>query len=302
MFTPILSGIARLARQQAIPYVVCPHSPYHPELLQKNRLRKRLYSEFFERPLLNAARAVYLLSSSDEPYLRSFGVHAPVIVLPKGFDPHVAPAPVPAGVRTENDIRLLFLGRLDAHTKGLDLLITGLAQALRAAKLPQTTRLRLAGPDWGSRAALEKMATRLGIRDHLEFAGPVSRIEKWEHLAWADLVVLTSRFEGFPMVIVEAMAASRPVLLSAEAGISEIVQAADCGFITPPAAGDIADTLATAVNKRAIWAAMGERGRRYANQHLRWDRIADEALQQFTDLLPPPADRPPPAPVHEPHG
>jgi len=80
-------------------------------------------------------------------------------------------------------------------------------------------------------AELETLVRELGLADRFYFAGGVTRLR--EHLAGADIFVLPSRSEGFSNAIVEAMAASLPVVATAVGGNAEAVQDGVTGFIVP---------------------------------------------------------------------
>src|ERR1700730_527646 len=86
MFYPPNLALGGAARRAGIPYVVCPHDPYHPELLRRGRWRKLLYGIFYERPFLNAASAIQVLAQKHRNLLWSYGVRRPVFVVPNGFD------------------------------------------------------------------------------------------------------------------------------------------------------------------------------------------------------------------------
>lgn len=98
---------------------------------------------------------------------------------------------------------ILCAGRLVAQ-KDFALALAAFARLERPA-----ARLVLLG-DGAERAALERLAMRLGIAGRVEFAGHVADIAPW--LARADLFLLSSRFEGYPAVLVEALAAGVPVV------------------------------------------------------------------------------------------
>jgi hypothetical protein len=63
------------------------------------------------------------------------------------------------------------------------------------------------------------------------------------------------------------------------------VNEAGSGFITKPDAHAIADALVSAIKNRKDWPEMGQRGRAFAMQHMTWDHIAQQGLQQFMSLL-----------------
>ncbi len=124
------------------------------------------------------------------------------IVMP---NPITKPAPVGAMARLLSAPSAIAIGRLHPQ-KGFDLL-------LRAFD-----RLQDKYPDWQltilgegpMRAELEALRSQLQLTDRVHFPGLVTNVR--EYLAQADLFVMPSRFEGFPMALCEAMACGLPVL------------------------------------------------------------------------------------------
>jgi glycosyltransferase involved in cell wall biosynthesis len=107
---------------------------------------------------------------------------------------------------------ILGVGRLTGE-KGFDLLVRAMPQ------LPGR-RLLLAG-DGPERASLEALAASLDVDDRVEFAGWVS--EPWASRFRPDLVVVPSRFEAMPLVVLEAMRAGIPVVATRVGGTPELV-------------------------------------------------------------------------------
>lgn len=121
---------------------------------------------------------------------------------------------------------IIAVGRL-VHLKGHDLLLRALAK-LRAT---WDARLVLVG-DGEDRESLERLATHLGVRDAVLFAG--QQLDPWRWMARANAVALTSRTEAFPSVLVEAMAVGVPILATdSSAGVRECLLDGACGLIVP---------------------------------------------------------------------
>ncbi len=117
------------------------------------------------------------------------------------------------------------------RVKGHDIFIT--AAAMIVASYPDA-RFSIAGevlePDYYSE--LQNLIAKLNISGHVQFTGGVTDVR--EHLAGADIFVLPSRSEGFSNAIVEAMAASLPVVATSVGGNGEAVADNISGFIVPP--------------------------------------------------------------------
>ncbi|MDC0736827.1 glycosyltransferase family 4 protein [Cognatishimia sp. SS12] len=149
--------------------------------------------------------------------------------------------------------KLLFVGRL-AAVKGLPVLL----QAMQAA--PDLT-LDIIG-DGPDRAALEAQAQGLGLSARVRFLGYKSQSEVAEALIENDIFVLPSFAEGVPVVLMEAMAAARPVVTTRIAGVPELVKDGASGLLVPP--GDIAaltEALVRLASDPERQKAMGTEGR-----------------------------------------
>jgi glycosyltransferase involved in cell wall biosynthesis len=115
------------------------------------------------------------------------------------------------------------LGRLDRQ-KGYDVLLHALSALPDAA-------LVLVG-DGPERWALEALASSLGLDERVCFAG--WQAEPRRYLTTFDVLALPSRFEGFPLAVVEAMLAELPVVASAVGSVPEAVREGETGLLVPP--------------------------------------------------------------------
>ena len=150
------------------------------------------------------------------------------------WDSPVAPLRTPGAtvVTTVGNIR---------RVKGHDVLITAAASVVQ--RFPDVT-FNIAGevlePEYFEE--LQQLIRRLGLSEHFHFAGGVTDLRR--HLSAADIFVLPSRSEGFSNAIIEAMAASLPVVATAVGGNAEAVKDSVSGFIVPP---DDAAALSAAI-------------------------------------------------------
>jgi len=112
------------------------------------------------------------------------------------------------------------------------------------------------------------------LRERVEFLGWVDRPE--ELLAASDVLVCSSRFESFGMVLVEAMASGVPVVSTQAGGPAEIVVDGETGYLVPPDHPDlIADRVMTLLEDGNLRSRMGEAGRIRARDRFDLRRYAD---------------------------
>lgn len=135
--------------------------------------------------------------------------------------------------------RLVCVGRI-CEQKGQLLLVEALARVRDRGVHCQVV---FAG-DGPLRPTLERLARELGVTDRITITGWIDGGRVRQELADARALVLPSFAEGLPVVIMEALAMSRPVISTFVAGIPELVVPGECGWLVP--AGD-AEALAAAM-------------------------------------------------------
>lgn len=146
----------------------------------------------------------------------------------------------------------------------------------------QPWRLRLIG-DGPLLAESKVLASSLGIEGRVEFTGLRTDVETL--LAQSDVFVLSSRFEGLPISIIEAMRAGLPVVASDVGGVSELVDAAT-GILVP--AGDVAGlagNLRRLLCDTELRARLGAGGRRKFEMNFRASSMIQKTLGVYDACL-----------------
>lgn len=239
--------VAMLAKElTGIPYSFMLHGP--ADLFEPYRwaLSEKAARARFVSTISNYARSQLMFFSDPDHWHKFHIIHCGVA--PARYD-------TPAPARDDDEVRLVFVGRL-AAVKGLRVLFKVL-ETLR----PELPNLRMTivgdGPD---RKRLEQAAEGLG--NMVRFTGYMSQDEVAETLAASDICVLPSFAEGVPVILMEAFASGLPVIATQVAGVGELVVDGESGFLVPP--GD-EDSLADRIRRLAadpdLRARMGQTGR-----------------------------------------
>jgi glycosyltransferase involved in cell wall biosynthesis len=190
-------------------------------------------------------------------------------------------AHVRAQARRELGIRdeylWLAVGRLEAVKDYPSLL-------LAMTRTPEKTRLLVLGA--GPRECeLVELAERLGLKQRVHFAGFEPNVVRW--MRAADGFVLSSRYEGLPMVLLEAGACGVPVVATDVPGTREVVVNGETGWLAP--AGDaqkLAKTMMKLMHMPAdAQHAMGERARRHVTEHFSLEAVLDRWERLYAELL-----------------
>ncbi|HET8611955.1 MAG TPA: glycosyltransferase [Sphingomonas sp.] len=245
----IVSGLwnyATMAARRAlvggrVPYVVFAHGMLDPWFRRAYPLKglvKQMSWLVNEGPLLNNATAV--LFTSEEERVQAHRVFRPYRLKERVVRYGTADVAGDAAAQIAafreaapalGERRfLLFLGRIH-QKKGCDLLIDAFAN--QAGRDPGLD-LVIAGPDHvGWRPALEERARRLGVSDRIHWPGMLSGDRKWGAFRACEAMILPSHQENFGIVVAEAMACEKPVLVSDKVNIWREVAGAGAGLVAP---------------------------------------------------------------------
>jgi glycosyltransferase involved in cell wall biosynthesis len=160
---------------------------------------------------------------------------------------------------------LLVVGRLRIR-KGVDVLLAAMPELLRRHP---AARLLIAG-DGEHRAALERAAAALALGEAVSFLGRADAMRVRRLLRGAAALVVPSIYEGMPLVVLEAMEASVPVVASRVSGIPEVVEDGRTGWLVPPEEpASLAVALAAALDDPAAASRRGAAGRRLLAERFR---------------------------------
>ena len=147
-------------------------------------------------------------------------------------------------------------------------------------------------------AEAEALTAELGLREAVRFLG--ARDDVPAVMSAADGYVMSSAWEGMPMVLLEAAAAGLPIVATAVGGNGEVVRDGESGFLVPARDSEVlrAGMLRLMALPEEQRRAMGERGREHvrANYGLqrvaeRWERVYWDALARKGFTLEPSASR-----------
>lgn len=273
-----LWAAAREAGRAGVPYVVSLRGMLEQDLIErKSAIWKAALIGFVEKRSLEGAAAIHVTSGREADEAAAFGFSLRrVCEIPNGVDVDrsvVAISPAMSAV-IEQGPYVLFLGRIN-WKKGLDRLIESMSSA-------PGVRLIVAGNDEeGYTSELKSLVTRRALQQRVIFAGPVYGDDKAALIAWARALVLPSYSENFGNVVLEAMAAARPIIVSAAVGVADIVRDNGCGVVIDGGAEQLGRAIERLVADRDTADEMGRRGKTVAARYS-WDSVAAqmEALYQ----------------------
>jgi glycosyltransferase involved in cell wall biosynthesis len=195
----------------------------------------------------------------SEESRKKFNIQSAAII-PNGIDQKLFEA------RTSDGDYIAYIGRIQIHNKGLDTLVEAMTSV--------SAKLAIAGKG-KDEARLRSLIEKSDAADRIALIGYLREQEKTDFLANSKVVIVPSRYEGQGIVVLEAAACGKPVIVS---DIPELKYAVDAGFALSfqiDDAKDLTKKIVFLLENEPERKEMGLKAREYAKDFT-WDWIAKE--------------------------
>ena len=268
-------GIWPQLKKLGIPYIVLPHGELGDEAQKKKWLKKKVANVLLFNRFVNNSIAVQCLSRRElettrfgkERFVATNGVELP---------------PTQKEKFNGESVNITYIGRLDAFHKGLDLLVSAV-EGIHDCLV--NTVVNIYGPDiLGRKAPLEELIAGANVGDIVKLHSEVSGAEKERILLDSDLFIQTSRFEGTPLGVLEAMSYGIPCIVTDGTTLAGKIEEAEAGWNAGDNAGPISDAIIKAIRERAEWKSIGLNGRALVAQQYCWDVIMKDTIREYEKL------------------
>ncbi len=286
---PNAPAAALVAQMRKLPLVISMHGS-DVFMAEKNRA-------FGSAARWCFARAKWITACSDELMQRALAIGADenkTELIPYGADAkafHVHPDDaqrVRAQLHLQNDdVMILAVGRL-VYKKGFEFLVAAMPEILQRAP---NARLVLVG--YGDlRDELEAQARALDLNGRVTFAGRVPRQEIPAYFAASDIVSVPSvrdaagNVDGLPNVVLEGMAAGKPIVASNIAGFPDVIGDGESGLLVPEKnSRALADAIVQLAHDAALRANLGANAREKIHTRLNWDNVARRFIEVYERVV-----------------
>ena len=265
-------------RKNGIPYVIVPHGELGKEAQQKKHLKKKAANLLLFNRFTRNALAIQCLSDrecEETAFGRKRFVGTNGVEIPERKKEAFS----------RDGVKIVYIGRLDAYHKGLDLLIEAIA-LIKPVLLDSGCRVEIYGPDYAGRYDnIARLIDEYRVQDIVSLNHEILGDDKINKLLDSDVFVQTSRFEGMPLGILEAMSYGLPCVVTEGTALGDEITASHAGWVAKTTAKSIADCLSKAVHDRLHWAEFGNNGRNAIIERYSWDVIAAKTVSQYETIL-----------------
>jgi len=174
-----------------------------------------------------------------------------------------------------NKVTLLFIGSV-GNRKGVPILLHSVSITIRNRN---DVRLLLVGPEEysGELYEMQQLASDLLPKSSYEFTGAIYGKQKIEKFSECDIFVFPSNNENFPLVVIEAMAAARPIICTSVGAVPEYLEhGKSCLFVRPGDPDDLAQKIEWMLANPCDAIEMGKRAKKIFQERLVQEKIMEK--------------------------
>ena len=194
----------------------------HGMIISDGRIRIRLLDIILTRPLINKSQSIFVLTEIELNAISNLNIKSPARILPNGINVNVSNKQ-----KCNQNKKVIFCSRLEKR-KGVGKFIE-LANTFKDSSID----FEIYGPDGGELELVHSEISSKNLMRTLKYNGALQAQQVQEVLLETDLLILPSKDEPFPMVILEALAVGTPVLIMPSCGFAKNLDNFESNFVAP---------------------------------------------------------------------
>lgn len=280
LYDVVGNAIIKEIVKSKIPYVIIPRSEFTKKAQRRKWYKKKIANFLICNKYAKKAASIHYLTrqeyedSGDKWNKNHF-------IIPNGIN-------IPRNRKvafSTNGIKCIFLGRVEPYQKGLDLLIEACG-VIKNNLLDSRCSIIICGPNIEKKKNyLVKLIHQKGLSSIVQFKDAVYSVEKEQALVNSDVFVLTSRFEGLSMALLEALSYGVPCIVTPGTNFDCEIGKYDAGWTASCSKEGIASAfLSMLKTSPSEWKTKSENALLLAN-NFQWEKIALNSHIEYKKIL-----------------
>lgn len=290
-YIPFHSAFGKICERMNLPYFITPQGGLTSLAQGIKPIKKKLGNILFMQHFAKNAKALFATSQNEANDMMKYYPNSKIFILPNGIDEKLLflePKMNKKDLKefcNEDDLILGFIGRLDVYHKGIDLLFSAI-KSLQENGYGNNIRLVMIGPfnTKADRNEIISLVNSLKYPDKVMIVGPAYDDDKWQWLKTFDIFIHTSRFEGLPVAVLEAMAFGKPCIVTPGSNVQNIISVSNGGFLCNGSIDSIASAIYESKERKGELPKLGNNARTYVASHLTWRIIAQQSISIMETL------------------
>ncbi|ETT01370.1 glycosyltransferase family 4 protein [Providencia alcalifaciens] len=255
--------------------ILVPHCSLLNISVNRKKIKKIIYLYFFKKIALNRISSIQYLNSfeKENSYLKNDKLNS--FILYNGV------SEIPYNKKNFDKLNFFYLGRCDVYHKGIDILIKGISHV----NPYYINEFNIFGASLEEEAKIKKIISNIPNNISIKIHPPIFNQDKDNILSEYNIYIMTSRYEGLPVSVIEALSYGCICLLSEGTNLSKLVEKYGCGY-------EINDafTISNAVEKISTLSQselmhMSDKAKNLVADNFLWRKIAIESVNFYQNLI-----------------
>ncbi len=265
--------------KEKVPYIIIPRGEFTEAAQAQKHVKKMVANRLFMNRYMKGACAIQYLTQKEKDDSK----------ICKGYPGLV----IPNGTQEKENIKQQFspdelcftyIGRIDVYHKGLDLLIQA-CNLVKMELIRNSVIIKIYGPDRDGRLdEMKNLVEKFGLTTVIRFLDAVVDPEKKKVLLDTDVFLMTSRFEGLPMALIEAMSYGIPCAITEGTNMRNEVREYDAGWDCQNSSESIADMFLKVIDEKKFLSQKGRNAHRLSKEYT-WNSIAEKSQLEYEKII-----------------
>ena len=271
--------IGKVLDSLSLPYVIVPHGSMTKMSQKKKWFKKIIANMLFFKTFIAHAAAVQYLSRGEE--------ESSAFRCKKSFigTNGINVSPYTKAYKNNTIKQITFIGRLDVFYKGLDFLIEAISRN-RDLLLERDIKISIYGNDIKGRGnQVRNLIKKYGVEDIVSLNKEIFGEDKRNVLLNTDVFVLTSRSEGMPMGVLEALSYGIPCMVSFGTNLKRYVEDYNAGWTCENNIQSVSDMLRHAITEDNELCIKSKNSLELINNVFSWPVVSNETINFYHTLI-----------------
>lgn len=278
VYRPQYLKIYKKLCKKNIPYIIVPHCELTKGAQKKKWIKKKIANLLLFSKFIKNAKAIQCLSEVE---LNDTAYGKKKFIATNGMDV----ANEKKEKFSQSDLKFLYIGRIETYQKGLDLLVEAISLIKDFVKR-ENCKFYIHGPQYPSRCGqINELIEKYSLEDVIKVCGSISGSAKSLEILNSDIFIQTSRFEGMPMGILEAMSYGLPCIVTKGTTLARYVIENDAGWACDTNAEEISETIKLAISEKAKLSNKSDNAYKAVKKDFNWKTVAENTIAQYKSLI-----------------
>ena len=272
-------SFAKQLKKNKIPYIIVPRSQLTDQYMKNKKIKKKIGNFLLFNRFLKGASAIQYLSKAEKEDSTFHDYNIESFIIPNGIIVDYKKED-----KDSTEIVGVFIGRYNIYQKGLDIILEAIKE-VKEELIENNIIFKLHGPDerTGNRLDVENLVKDAKVSEVVKVYSEVYDEKKREALLKADFFVHTSRYEGMPMSVLEALAYGLPCLLSKGTNMTEEINSYNAGWDSGSSVQDTVNALKQLIKDKDSLVSLSNNALKLSDTY-KWENISEKTQSIYENV------------------